>query len=161
MAKFEAHYNYDTSYMRDILEVSPGSFQQFEQFMPISQYREKAKDELFFLGKIAAMQSEDCGTCLQLAVTMALEAGVEREIVQAALNGGEGLPPELRDVYRFSVAVASKKQEDNGLTKQLEQRYGRAVIAELALCVATNRVYPTLKRALGYAKSCSLISIDI
>ncbi len=107
------------------------------------------------------MQTEDCGACLQLTVRQALEAGVSKQIIEAGLNGGQGLTNELKDIYQFAVAVASNIFCDDELVERLERNFGNTVIAELALCIAGARVYPTIKRALGYAKSCSLITIEV
>ena len=71
---FENHYNYDSTYMRELLESSQEGFARFNNFLPLSSHREKLNTEDYWVAKLAAMQVEDCGDCLQLNVRMALEA---------------------------------------------------------------------------------------
>lgn len=162
IAEFEAHYDYDGSYMHELLDLSPEGYEKFMAFRPMSAHRSEATPEEYYLAKIAAMQSEDCGSCLQLTVRQALEAGVSEDIVASALKQGEGLDPELADVYRFAANAATNAPQDPERVERLEQRRGRAVIAELALCIAGARVFPTIKRTLlGPAESCSLVSVEL
>jgi hypothetical protein len=69
----------------------------------------------------------------------------------------KGLNLEQRDVYDYALAVAANEEMDPELLPRLEQRWGREVVAELAIGIVATRLYPTLKRALGFAQSCSLI----
>lgn len=39
--EFEQHYQYDSTYMRELLDSSPEGFTRFNNFMPLSQFREK------------------------------------------------------------------------------------------------------------------------
>lgn len=154
---FGKHYDYDVTYLEEFMDASPGAFQAFEPVMPMGRYRKAASLELIFLVKIAAGRVEDCGPCLLLGVKMAREAGVSEEIIRGGLQGGKGLSPELKDVHDYARAVAVNSSAVTDLLPKLEQRWGREVVAELALAIVAVATYPTLKRALGHAKSCSLI----
>ena len=37
----------------------------------------------------------------------------------------------------------------------------RPVVTELSLAIATARVFPSLKRGLGFARSCSLVDVAV
>jgi len=158
---FEAHYKYDSTYMRELLDHSPEGFAKFNSFMPLSSHIEKLKLEDYWVAKLAAMQVEDCGECLQLNVRMALEAGVPKTLVQAAIQGGRDLPDQLRDVYDYAKSVANHELVDNELMDRIEARFDKGALLEFGLCIATAKVFPTIKRALGYAKTCSLVEIEI
>lgn len=96
-----------------------------------------------------------------MEVNLARQAGVPAAVVRAAAHGDlDALPADLRDVATFALAVASASDEADVLRAPLRSRYGDAGLAELALGIATCRVFPATKRALGYATACSLVQID-
>jgi hypothetical protein len=78
-------------------------------------------------------------------------------IIRGALRGGEGLNSEQLDVYHYAGGVAANEDLDPELLPRLEARWGREGIAELAIGIVATHMYPALKRALGYAKRCSLM----
>lgn len=157
---FEAHYQYDTTFMRELLESSLQGFETFNNFLPMAHYREKLPLQDFWIAKIAAMQVEDCGECLQLNVKMAQEAGVSRQIVKACLENGVGLNEALIDLYEFSRLVAKAQVLDARLEQRIAQRYSHEELLELGIAIASAKVFPTIKRAIGYTKSCSLIQVE-
>jgi len=158
---FEGHYKYDCTYMRELLKYSPEGFAKFNAILPLTSHREKLGIEGFWVAKIAAMQVEDCGECLQLNVRMALEEGVAKQIIEAAINAASELPENLKDVYYYAKAVAAHAQIETALKDRIKARYDKGMLLELGLCIATAKVFPTIKRALGYTKSCSLIEIEV
>jgi hypothetical protein len=90
-------------------------------------------------------------------VKMAREAGVPDAVIRGALRGGEGLNAEQREIHDYAVAVATNGEMDPELLPRLQARLGREAVAEIALGIVATRLYPTMKRGLGYAKSCSLM----
>ncbi|QDT99482.1 carboxymuconolactone decarboxylase family protein [Gimesia aquarii] len=161
LAEFEAHYQYDTTYMRELLEHSPLAYAKFADFMPLASHRENLDPETYWIAKLAAMQVEDCGACLQLCVRMALENEVSRQLIESVLEGGSGLSDDARDLYDFSVNVASATSVEQALEDRIQARFDKASLLELGLCIASAKVFPTIKRALSYAKSCNLIEIKV
>jgi hypothetical protein len=154
---FGQHYDYDVSYLEELMDASPGAFLAFEGGMGVGRYQKAAPKELLFIAKITATRAEDCGPCTALGLKMAKEAGVPEAVVRGAIKGGKGLSPEHLDVYHYARAVAANEHLDPELMARIEKRWGREVLAELAVAIVGSRVYPTLKRAMGHAKSCSLI----
>lgn len=157
---FEQHYQYDATYLHELLQHSPAGYEKFVAFRPLSQHREQLSPETYWVAKIAAMQVADCGNCLQLIVRMALEAGVAREWVLATLQGGSKLPEPLQDIYDFATCVASYRNVDPVLQERIQRQLNKAQLIELGICIATTSIYPTIKRALGYTVSCSLVEIE-
>jgi hypothetical protein len=87
---------------------------------------------------------------------------VEPAILSAALAGKvEELPESLQDVYRFTEAVVTASGEDEEYRDRLRKVFGEEAVVELALAIATCRVFPTLKRALGFAQSCSAVKVEV
>ena len=158
--QFEKHYKYDCSYMREMFNVSPDGFMAFEGFLPMGSYKKATPTDVLFVAKLATMKTEDCGACTQLAIRMAIEAGVSKDVLKSVMNDGEGLSQELKDVYNFSIAVATNSPMPDGLYEKLESTYSREIMIELGLAIAATKVYPTIKRALGYAKSCALYDFE-
>lgn len=159
--EFEAHYKYDGTYMRELLEHSPTGLAKFNNFLPLSSHREKLSPEDYWVAKLATMQVEDCGECLQLNVRMALEAGVSKALVQAAIQGGNALPENLKDVYLYAKSVANHEIVVNDLMNRIEARYDKGSLLEFGICIAAAKVFPTIKRAVGYTKACSLIETEV
>ena len=156
---FEDHYNYDATYLHDVLESSLDAFEVFSNFQAMGHYRKVLPVDVFFVSKIAAAQTEDCGPCTELNVRMAQEAGLSDEVIKSILKG-TGLKPELEQVRQFSISVAYNEVKP-GQVEEIRDRYGNAGLAELALSIASMRVYPCMKRALGYDQSCSVTDIAV
>ena len=161
IAQFEAHYQYDSAYMRDLLEHSPDGFAKFNNFLPLARHHEKLDNNDYWVAKLAAMQAADCGECLQLNVRMALEAGISKELIQAILRGGDALPADLLDVYHYAKSVATNIPIQEDLRDRIEARFDKGELLEFALAIATTAVFPGIKRALGLAKACSLVEIEV
>ena len=90
------------------------------------------------------------------------KAGVPAEILRAVLDGRlDDLPEELRDVYRFAEAVVKASGEEDAFRERIRARYGDEGLIEMALAIASCRVFPTTKRALGYAVSCSKVAVSV
>lgn len=150
----------ETDYVHRIAALPGGALEKLQHFMPASSHRHAAPAELFAMARIGATRAEDCGPCTLIAARWALHDGLPRELVQAALDGA--LPEgDLADAYAFGRAVALGQPEAADLGAVLAARHGAAVRDELALTVATIRVYPALKRGLGIAQSCSVVPLKL
>ena len=144
---------------RYMLDHSPGSFLAFSTVQTWVHRHKAVPVEVYFTAKIAAYHEEDCGTCLQIAVNLALQSGVDRQLVRNLAQGREELlPSELRDVYRFAAKQANRI-DDEELRQRMIARYGDEGLIELALAIASARMFPAFKRTVGYAKSCSLVRV--
>ncbi|MBW9261722.1 MAG: hypothetical protein K1564_09155 [Candidatus Thiodiazotropha sp. (ex. Lucinisca nassula)] len=49
--EFEQHYQYDSTYMRELLDSSPEGFTRFNNFMPLNDFREKLSLEDYWVAK--------------------------------------------------------------------------------------------------------------
>ena len=157
LQEFGRHFDYDVGYLLELADASPEAFRAFEAAMPMSRVQKVAPTETVQIAKIAGMRAQDCGPCTELCLKIAREAGVAEPVIQGALRGGEGLNAEQRDIHDYARAVALNEEMDPELLPRLEARLGKAALAEIAVNLVGMRIYPTLKRALGHAKSCSLI----
>lgn len=147
-------------YLRHILRTSLPAFFKFALFTPLAQHRHTLPSAPLRIAHIIATQDEDCGSCVQIAVNLARRDGVPAEVIHAVLDGRpEKLTPDLADVYHFTRAVVAASGEEDVYRQRLRDRFGEEGLVELALGIATARVFPITKRALGYATSCSLVKI--
>jgi alkylhydroperoxidase family enzyme len=148
-------------YLRQIARVSLPAFFKFAAFTPLSRYRRKLPAAPYHVARLAAVSAEDCGTCLQIEINLARQSGVPREIVLAAIEQRpEALPPDLADAYHVARMVV-EHGEDPDLRQRILDRHGEEGLVELALAVATCRVFPATKRGLGHAVSCSRMELDV
>jgi hypothetical protein len=145
---------------RYILSHSIKALLAYSSLSKLSQYRGPLPPEVHATAKIAAYRQEDCGSCLQISVNLARKAGVPAALLRDLAQGRiSSLPESLRDVYRFAEEQANRSDNPE-LRERLRQRYGDDGLIALAIAVTSARTFPTLKRALGYATSCSRVEIS-
>ena len=149
-------------YLRHVVDVSPAAMLRFASILPFANSRKVLPKDAWFVAQIVALQAEDCGTCLQIGVNLARQADVDRGLLQAALDGAvDRMPAELADVYRFTKEVIEASYDEDDLRDAMRKRYGERGLIELAYAIASSRIPPTVKRALGYAKSCSVVTVRV
>jgi alkylhydroperoxidase family enzyme len=149
-------------YCRFIIRASLRASFKFAKFLAVDEYRRVLPPGPLYVARIVATRHEDCGTCVQIAVNQARKAGVPAELLRAVLNGNlDALPEESRDAYRFAEAVLTVNGDEDALRERIRLRYGDEGLIEMALAIATCRVFPTIKRALGYAVSCSAVAVRV
>ena len=109
---------------------------------------------------IAGVLAEDCGPCTQLGVDRAAEAGVPPEVVRAVVAGDvDAMPDDVALAYRFARASLDRAPEADALRDEVVRRWGPRGLVSLAFAVTTARMFPTLKSALGHARSCTRVRV--
>ncbi len=150
----------ESAYFHEIADAPGGAFEKIKHFLPATMHRHDAPAELFHMARIGATLIEDCGPCALTAAKGALDDGVERNLVNAALSAN---PPEgdLRTAFLFGAAIAQQSGEAAAFGEAIEAEYGRTVRLELAMTAAIVRAYPAMKRGLGLTKSCSITTLAV
>ncbi len=162
LASVERELGESVDYVRHIVGVSLPAFFKFAKVFPLADYRRRMPEAPLHVARIVASRDEDCGTCVQIALNVARKAGVSREVLQAVLDRApERLPEELALTYRFTEAVVTASGGEAPLREELTRRFGEEGVIELALAMASSRVFPITKRALGYATSCSAMTLEV
>ncbi len=156
---FAAAYDYDVDYLRATLEGSRAVFERFTDAQGLSSVRRALPRDAHFIARVATMRGEDCGPCTLLNLKMALEAGVPRELLETALSRPEALPGALADVWAHAAATVEGATFDGERAQRLRLAYGDAGFVELAAAITGARLYPTMKRALGYGERCAPVSL--
>ena len=149
-------------YLRHIARASLPAFFKFALFTPLAAHRRALPADAYHVARLAATQHEDCGTCVQIEVNLARRDGVPAEILRAAVERRpDDLPGSLADAYRFARAVVEAGGAEGEWRERVREHYGEEALVEMALGIAAARVFPTTKRALGYATSCALVAVEV
>jgi len=159
---FQAHYDYDTTYMKEMVKAAPKAYENFEAFLPMASFINATPKEVMYVVKVASMKNEDCGACLQLNVDMAIEAGVDKEIIkEVVFNDGKNLPTALKEIYDFTLCVGNNQSVDADLYDKINKTYSKEMMVEISLAIAASKVFPAIKRVLNDFHSCSVIQIKV
>ena len=149
---FEKQTGVDMGYLRAMQDGSPAVLRKFFMFMPFAQHGKQAPMELLGLVRVVAALAENCGPCVTINVNFALASGVDPEMLEAVVAGERArLGDEQRLTYDYAWAVCRLEEAAEDYRLALEERFGHAVCVELAAALASSRLFPILKRALGYA----------
>jgi len=159
--RFERQWNYDASYMRDLIDASPRAAWLFSRAAALGQFRKDIPLEPWFAAGITSVRNEDCGPCTQLGVQMAERAGVSPAVIRAVLTDNpEVMPPDVALAWRFTRATLAHDIAADEYREEIVKRWGRLGLISLAFAITASRIYPAVKYALGHGKACSRIVVD-
>jgi hypothetical protein len=152
--------NYDTGYIAAVLDADLGAFMRFVKVERISNYRKDVPVDVAYAVKLTGTLHEDCGPCAQLMVTMGERAGVPSETLRAvAARDDAALSPDLRLGVQFARAVLARDPVADQLRDQVLARWGKRGLVTLGFGLVSARIYPTLKYAMGYGRTCSRLVV--
>ncbi len=83
ISKFERTWNYDASYLRDVLDADSRALMAFSRAAALSNYRKDVPPAAYCAAGLAGTMAEDCGPCTQLVLDMAQRQGVDPETLRA------------------------------------------------------------------------------
>lgn len=160
VGRFEKRYDYDVSYMRELIDIDPAAFLAFGKVQGLAGYR-KAPLEALTAARLTATLAEDCGPCAQIVVSMAEEEGVPPAMLKAILTGdGAAMGADAALGWAFARASLARDMEAaDPLRDEIVRRWGEKALAAIALGIASSRVYPAVKYALGHGKACSKVQV--
>ena len=143
-------------YQRDMAAASPGAALKLAEIARIVREGQSVPEPIAMMAALGATMAEDCGDCVQIYVNLALKAGVDKAIVQAALENRLGdMPIDLKLGFCFGRTVSENDPMLLEKGAALEARFGRKALVDLSLVIALARFYPTVKRALGHSRTCA------
>ena len=158
--KFERDFNYDASYMRDMIDVSPKAAWLFSRVTQMGRFRQDVPLDAWFAAGITAVRHEDCGPCTQLAVTMAERAGISADTLRAVLTDNpSAMPPDVALAWRFARATLAHDPLADEYRGVIVDSWGRRALISLAFTITAGRIYPTVKYALGHGQACMRIVV--
>jgi alkylhydroperoxidase family enzyme len=149
-------------WLRDLYRISPAGFGKLTRFLPLSAHRKAAPRDAMAVARLVGALSEDCGSCVQITVNLALGEGVDPAVLRAVLDDRpRDLAPELADVMDYAKSVAERRDDVLERVETIRARFGETALYELALGIASARLFPVAKRGTGHAVSCSKLTLEL
>ena len=132
---FERKWNYDASYLKEIVDLSPLAALKFSLATSLGSYRRDVPPDALFAAGITAVRSEDCGPCTQLVIAMAEQQGVRPEILRALLKDDvAAMPEEVALAWRFTRATLAHDRSGRRLPRRDRQTLGAARRGDAGVC---------------------------
>ncbi|MDP2215000.1 hypothetical protein [Phenylobacterium sp.] len=158
--RFEQAWSYDASYLRRLLAANPVSVLKFSLVSGMAP-RRAAPLGAVAAAEIVATLSEDCGSCVQIVVDRAMAEGLSPDVLRAILDGDlEAMGEEAAIACRFARATLDRDLEAADRHRDdILRLWGERGLAAIALALTTARLYPTLKYALGYGRTCTQVAV--
>jgi hypothetical protein len=156
---FASRYNYDATYMHEILDASTSAFVRFGIMQSAGgAWQGSAPLTAWCAAGIAGALFEDCGPCVQIASDTAMEQGMPGEIIRALLSGAP-TDADAQIGFDYGRALLGGADSLDDLREIVESKWGKAALIALSLRAMTARNFPVLKRAMGHAKTCQRVRI--
>ena len=143
-------------YFGDLSDAGGFAVEKFQHALLLSGHRYHAPADLTHMARLGSTRAEDCGPCVEIVRGFALSDGIDPGRLQNALIGK---PDSERDAlaYDFGAAVSSGDVARAAqLGERIEAQFGRIVRTEMTLAAASGRLFPAVKRGLGYASACTI-----
>ena len=160
IAAFERQWDYDASYVREIIEASPRAAWMFSRAAAIGKYRKDVPAAAWTAAGITAVRHEDCGPCTQLGVSMAERAGIDPKVLRAILTEDPAaMPDDVALAWRFTRATIDRDPSADRYREEIVKRWGPRALISLAFAMVAARIYPTVKYAMGHGQACTRIVV--
>jgi hypothetical protein len=160
IAAFEREWNYDASYIREMINADPRAVMAFGKVQNLSRYRKDISLAAYCAAGLIAVMAEDCGPCTQLGIDMAQRAGVDPAVLRAVVaRDYPAMPDEVALAVRFAEATLHHAPEADELRQEVLRRWGQRGLISLGFAMLSARMYPTLKYALGHGRACTRLVI--
>jgi hypothetical protein len=160
IAGFERAWNYDASYVREMIDIDPKALTAFWKAQGVTRYRKDIPLAPYCAAGIVAVMSEDCGPCTQLGIDMAQRGGVDPAVLRAIVaRDYQAMPYEVALAARFTEATLRHAPEADDLREEVLRLWGKRGLISLSFAILAARMYPTLKYALGHGKACTRLTI--
>jgi hypothetical protein len=160
IAAFERKWDYDASYVHELIDASPLAAWKFSRAAAIGSYRKDVPLAAWTAAAITAVRHEDCGPCTQLGVSMAEKSGVDPEVLRAILaEDAAAMPDDVALAWRFTRATIDHDPTADEYRQEIIRRWGPRAVISLAFAMVASRIYPTVKYAMGHGKSCTRVVV--
>ncbi len=160
IGQFAKRYNYDADYMSHVVETSTMAGVRLSLLPLYSQFRgPKEAQDVWAGAMLGSTQEGDCGPCVQLIVDMALEAGVPAEQLALCLQGDASAAGDVGLGFRFSQAAIANTPALEEFRAEIDKRFGSAAVTAASFAASSGRIYPVLKRGLGFGQTCSNVQV--
>ncbi len=160
--KFGDHYGYDTAYLKEVADLDASGTMKLALATKFTTYQFGLPAVPYFTAKVTAAKWADCGSCLRLSISMAVEAGVKRADLVAMLVGpAENVPDDMALAARYAQATIDNAPGLPEIMAECEERWGRNGVAGLSAAVVAGLFYPLFKRGFGYGNVCEPVIAEL
>ena len=157
---FERNTGYDVTHVREMLDADIKAVMALFKVQGLARYRKDVPREPWYAAALVGVLAEDCGPCTQLGITMAEHEGVNPDTLRAIVAGDlRAMPDDVVVAYRFAKASLAHNPAADELRSEVVERWGQRGLISLSFALASSRVYPTVKYALGHGKSCTRLTV--
>jgi hypothetical protein len=156
---FERSNNYDMSYVHAMLESDPNAVLVLNRVGQMANYVGPLPQAVAHCVGLVATLHEDCGPCLQLGVTLALRARISHDTIARVLSGEPTGDDDVDLAISFCGAVLRDAANVSELRDQVVARFGHDGLTAMAFSLTGHRMYPMLKRVLGYAHCYPVVKV--
>jgi hypothetical protein len=160
VAAFERAWNYDATYIHDLIDADPRATIAFAKATGIGRYRKDIPAAPHYAAGIVAVMTLDCGPCTQLGIDKAQREGVDPAVLRAAVaRDYTAMPYEVALAVRFTEKTLAHAPEADDLREEVLRLWGQRGLTSLALAITAAHLYPTMKYALGHGHACRRLTI--
>jgi hypothetical protein len=160
IAGFERTWNYDASYIRELIDADSRALIAFSKAVSVGKYRKDVPLAPHYAAKIVGTMAEDCGPCTQLTIDMAEREGLDPAVLRAIVaRDFAAMPFEVALAARFTEATLRHAPEADDLREEVVRRWGQRGLISLAFAIVAARLFPTLKYALGHGRACTRLTV--
>jgi hypothetical protein len=161
LAAFGRTWNYDTSYMTEIVDkAGVGALQPMSALQRLSNYRRDVPLNVYYGAVLTAGRAADCGPCLQLGITMAERAGVAPELIRNVLREDlAALPEDVRLGVELAKGTIARDGSGEAARAEIVRRWGMRALVSIAYGLIAAQAYPTFKYAIGHGHACVRVRI--
>ena len=161
LSEFERRWNYDTSYVREIVdEAGVGAIMPLQALQKLGGMRNAVPPAVYYGATLTAARHADCGPCLQLGVSMAEAAGVAPDLIRAILRRDLGaITPEALLGIEIAQATIHRDGSGDDARAEILRRWGRRGLAAIAYGIIAAQAYPAFKYAIGHGHACLRVRV--
>ncbi|WP_259919394.1 hypothetical protein [Jannaschia sp. M317] len=158
--KFAKRYGYDASYMSHVVQTSSAAGVRLSLLPLYSQFRgPKEVRDVWAGAMLGSTLDGDCGPCVQLVIDMALEVQVSPDQLALCLQGDAAAAGDVGLGFRFAQAAIDDSPDLENLRAEIETRFGPVAVTTASIAASSGRIYPVLKRGLGFGQACSIVQV--
>src|SRR5579884_2955666 len=124
IAAFERTWNYDASYLHELVDIDPRAAFAFAKVQGVSRYRKDVPPAAYCAAGLVAVMAEDCGPCTQLGINMAERDGVDPAVLRAIVaRDYAAMPYEAALAARFAEASLRHTPQADDLREEVVRQW--------------------------------------
>lgn len=159
--QFETRWHYDAGYLHDLVDLTPDAADFMGALQKLGNRRTETPLPLLHGASLAASLHEDCGPCAQLTVDRIRAEGADPDQLRALIRRDfEHAHPVSALAFGYVEAALQRHTGAEAMREEIQQRFGDAALADIALATLVSRTYPALKTVMGQGLVCTALDVD-